>query len=62
MQTPIFRNTLEVHGLQLSSLIAELDENFPPTNPHPDNTIAQIMYRSGQRSVVEYIQQKLEEE
>jgi hypothetical protein len=62
MQTPIFRNTLEVHGLQLSSLIAELDENFPPTNPHPDNTLNQIMYRSGQRSVVEYIQQKLEEE
>ena len=61
MQSPISLNMLETHGLQLTSLLQQLEENFPPLNPHPDNTIAQIMYRSGQRSVVEYIQQKLEE-
>jgi hypothetical protein len=62
MQTPIYLNTLETHGLQLSSLIAELDENFPPTNPHPDDSLSQVMYRSGQRSVVEWINHRLTEE
>ena len=62
MQTPIYLNTLETHGLQLSSLIAELDENFPPTTPNPSESISQIMYRSGQRSVVEWIQHRLIEE
>ena len=61
MQTPTYLSMLETHGLQLTSLLQQLEENFPPLNPHPDNTISQIMYRSGQRSVVEYIQQKLEE-
>jgi len=62
MQSPIYLSTLETHGLQLSSLITELDENFPPTNPHPDDSHSQIMYRSGQRSVVEWIQHRLNEE
>jgi hypothetical protein len=62
MQTPIYLNTLETHGLQLSSLIAELNENFPPTNPHPDDPTNLIMYRSGQRSVVEWINHRLTEE
>ena len=62
MPTPIYLNTLETHGLQLSSLITELDENFPPTNPHPDDPTNLIMYRSGQRSVVEWIQHRLNEE
>ncbi len=62
MQTPIFLNTLETHGLQLSSLIAELNENFPPTNPHPDDPTNLIMYRSGQRSVVEWINHRITEE
>jgi hypothetical protein len=53
---------LEVKGLQLSTLIQQLDENFPPINPHPDNPINLIMYRSGQRSVVEWIQQQLSED
>jgi len=62
MPTPIYLSTLETHGLQLSSLITELDENFPPTNPHPDDPTNLIMYRSGQRSVVEWIQHRLNEE
>jgi len=62
MPTPIFLNTLETHGLQLSSLISELDENFPTVNPHPDDPTNLIMYRSGQRSVVEWIQHRLNEE
>jgi hypothetical protein len=62
MQTPTSLNMLEVKGLQLSTLIQQLDENFPPINPHPDNPINLIMYRSGQRSVVEWIQQQLSED
>ncbi|AGK86528.1 hypothetical protein S-CBP1_0023 [Synechococcus phage S-CBP1] len=53
---------LETSGLQLQTLLQELEENFPPTNPHPDDPTNLIMYRSGQRSVVEWIQYKLTEE
>ena len=53
---------LEASGLQLNSLLAQLDENFPPINPHPDDPINLIMYRSGQRSVVEWIKYLITEE
>jgi hypothetical protein len=62
MQTPTYLNTLETHGLQLNSLLAQLEENFPPVNPHPDDPNNLIMYRSGQRSVVEWIQYQLTQE
>lgn len=62
MQTPTYLNTLEFQGLQLSTLVNELEENFPPLNPHPDDSHSLIMYRSGQRSVVEWIQHQLNEE
>jgi hypothetical protein len=62
MQTPTYLNTLETHGLQLSTLLVQLEENFPPTNPHPNDPTNLIMYRSGQRSVVEWIQSKLSED
>jgi len=62
MQSPISLNMLETHGLQLRTVLQELEENFPPTNPHPDDSHSQIMYRSGQRSVVEWIQHYLTEE
>ena len=53
---------LEVSGLQLNVLLQQLEENFPPLNPHPDDSHSQIMYRSGQRSVVEWITSQLAEE
>jgi len=53
---------LETSGLQLNVLLDKLEENFPPINPHPDDPINLIMYRSGQRSVVEWIQYQLTEE
>jgi len=62
MQTPISLNMLEVSGLQLNVLLQQLEENFPPLNPHPDDPTNLIMYRSGQRSVVEWIQHRLNEE
>jgi len=48
--------------MQARTLIQELDETFPPVSPTPDQPIEYIMYRSGQRSVVDWIQLKLEEQ
>jgi len=53
---------LEAFGMQARALINELEDTFPPYTPTPDTTISTIMYRSGQRSVVEWILNKLEEE
>jgi len=44
-----------------SSLLQELIETFPPINPTPQMTMEQIMYQAGQRSIVEWIQNKLDE-
>jgi hypothetical protein len=60
MQSPISLNMLETHGLQLRTVLQELEENFPPVTPTPNDSQSVIMYRSGQRSVVEWIQQRLE--
>ena len=55
-------NTLEGLGLQVSSVLQEMEELFPPTNPGPSDSISTIMYRSGQRSVVEWLKHKLSDE
>ncbi len=52
---------LETTGIQANAMIAMLEETFPPTNPNPDDTREKIMYRSGQRSVVEWIINYMEE-
>ena len=53
-------NTLEVLGMNSRGLVAALEESFPPTNPTPEDSMEKIMYRSGQRSVVEWIKENLE--
>ena len=45
----------------MEAVLAELDEKFPPVNPHPKEEIAAIMYKAGQRSVVEWVIKRLEE-
>ena len=56
-----YPNTLEsILGPNLESILAELEEIHPPITPNPDETIEKIMYRSGQRSVVEWIAERLE--
>tara|TARA_R100001443_G_scaffold117061_1_gene139731 strand:- start:4562 stop:4744 length:183 start_codon:yes stop_codon:yes gene_type:complete len=52
---------LETKGIQLGALINEMEENFPPVTPHPNMQIGQIMYRAGQRSVIEWVLKKLED-
>ena len=51
---------LETVGMQARGLLHQL-ETFPPTNPTPDDTMEKIMYRSGQRSVVEWVERYMEE-
>lgn len=58
--SPPTLNLLETVGLQQQTILQQLDEIFPPVTPSPEMSIEQIMYRSGQRSVVEWILQQSE--
>ena len=56
-----YPNTLEpLLGPNPESLAAEMDEKFPTVTPHPKEEISSIMYKAGQRSVVEWYQHRLE--
>ena len=58
-----YPNTLEsILGPSLESILSELEEIHPPITPNPDETMEKIMYRSGQRSVVEWIKTRISEE
>ena len=57
-----YPNTLEsIIGPTIESVLNELEEIHPPLNPTPNESMEEIMYRSGQRSVVEWIKNKMEE-
>ena len=55
-------NLLDVRGMTANAMLVKLEESFPPTNPTPEDTMEKIMYRSGQRSVVEWVINYMEEE
>ena len=58
-----YPNTLEpLLGPNLESMVLEMDEKFPPVTPHPKEELASIMYKAGQRSVVEWFKNRLENE
>jgi hypothetical protein len=58
-----YPNTLEpIFGPNLESILQELEEKFPPVTPHPKEDIGAIMYKSGQRSVVEWLRDRISEE
>ena len=61
MQTPIYPSMPEF-GLTVRRLLEELEDVYPPVNPSPDTPLNQIMYRAGQRSVLEWIENRLDEE
>ena len=42
-------------------ILQEMQANFPPINPHPKEELSVIMYKAGQRSVVEWLVKRLEE-
>jgi len=54
----------EVFGGQefIDKLIEELDAAFPQVNPTPNLSLATVMYKAGQRSVVEYVISKKEDD
>jgi len=52
---------LEALGMETHAIVNELEQNFPLINPSPTDTIEHIMYRSGQRSVVEWLLQRIEQ-
>ena len=54
-------NLLDVRGMTANAMLAKLEETFPPANPTPEDTMEKIMYRSGQRSVVEWVVNYMEE-
>lgn len=43
-------------------LLIELDDLFPNESARPDDTINHLMYRGGQRSVVEFLKGKFSEQ
>jgi|TARA_Y100000289_G_scaffold63630_1_gene74386 hypothetical protein len=57
MQSP---NLLEVFGMEARGVLSEMEDRFPPINPSPEDSIEKIMYRSGQRSVVEWLVNRLD--
>jgi hypothetical protein len=61
MQIRTSHSTLNL-GLTVERLLEELEDLYPNFTPQPDNSIEHIMYRAGQRSVVDYIKSKLEED
>jgi hypothetical protein len=58
-----YPNTLEpLLGPNLDSLLAEMEEKFPPVNPHPKEQISSIMYQAGQRDVVQWFRNRVSDE
>jgi len=57
-----YPNTLEpLLGPNVNSLLLEMEDKFPPFIPHPKEELASIMYKAGQRSVVEWYQNRIDE-
>ena len=50
-----------ITGPHLNYIHEELEENFPPITPTPEDSMQKIMYRAGQRSVVEWIAHRMNE-
>lgn len=47
-------------GPSPDQILQEMEEFFPTVTPSPDNSLSQIMYKSGQRSVVEWLINRLD--
>ena len=57
-----YPNTLEpLLGPNMNSLLLEMEDKFPSVNPHPKEEISSIMYKAGQRSVVEWYRDRIDE-
>jgi hypothetical protein len=47
-------------GLTVEKLLAEMEETFPVFLPQPSDPQNMIMYKSGQRSVIEWLINRIE--
>lgn len=56
-----YPNTIRFQYEKLELVLAKIQETFPTHKPTPTDSINLIMYKAGQSSVVEYIEQLLEE-
>ena len=62
MQIQTSRSTLEpILGPNPESLLTEMEERFPLVNPHPKEELSSIMYKAGQRSVIEWYENRINE-
>ena len=50
-----------VFGPELITILKEMEEIYPPLSAGPGEEISHIMYRAGQRSVVDWLKQRLSE-
>jgi hypothetical protein len=57
--SPLEHEVFPGKGSPMERLVEELDSLFPVFLPLPTHSDKEIMFRSGQRSVVEYIKDKL---
>lgn len=59
----IYPSTLEaIYGPEFNQILAEMEEIFPPLQVHIDQPIQSIMFRAGQRSVVEWLSNRINNE
>ena len=61
MQTQISLNTLKLDHERFDRLVNKLEQQFAWQPVHPKESIASIMYRAGQASVIEYMKSLLDE-
>ena len=55
MPTKTYPATLSL-GLNLEKLLSLANETYPATTPSPQDSMETIMYKAGQRSVVEWLE------
>ena len=56
-----YPNTLEpLLGPNPESLLMEMETLYPPFVPHPKEELNTIMYKAGQRSIIEWYRNRLE--
>ena len=56
------QNMLEaIYGPELVTILKEMDEIYPTLSAGPTDEINAIMYRAGQRSVVDWLKQRISE-
>lgn len=51
-----------IYGPELLNILAQMQEIFPPVNPIPGTPVDLIFYKAGQRSAVEWLEKRIEQD